>query len=329
MRQYAGFGSAEATNQRFKFLLDAGQTGLSCAFDLPDPDGLRLRPPAGRGRGGQGRRGHRLAGRHAPPDGRPADGQGHDVHDDQRHRRHPAAALPTGGRGAGCAGRQDPRHHPERHPEGVRRPGHLHLPAAALHAPHRGHLRLLRRATSPTGTPSPSRATTSARRVRRRCRRSPSPWPTASPTSRRPSRPGMDVDAFAPRLSFFWNAHNNLFEEVAKYRAARRMWARIMTERFGAKDERSKMLRFHTQTGGIDPHRAAAGEQHRAGHRSRAWPPRWAGPRACTPTASTRRSACPRPGRPRSPCAPSRSWGSSRGWPTPSTRWPGRTSWRR
>src|SRR5580704_1015682 len=61
---------------------------------------------------------------------------------------------------------------------------------------------------------------------------------------------GLDVDAFAPRLSFFWNAHNNLFEEVAKYRAARRMWARIMTERFGASDERSKMLRFHTQTGG-------------------------------------------------------------------------------
>jgi len=61
---------------------------------------------------------------------------------------------------------------------------------------------------------------------------------------------GQDVDAFAPRLSFFWNAHNNLFEEIAKFRAARRMWARIMTERFGAKDERSKTLRFHTQTGG-------------------------------------------------------------------------------
>jgi methylmalonyl-CoA mutase, N-terminal domain len=61
---------------------------------------------------------------------------------------------------------------------------------------------------------------------------------------------GLDVDEFAPRLSFFWNAHNNFFEEVAKYRAARRMWARIMTERFGAKDERSKLLRFHTQTGG-------------------------------------------------------------------------------
>src|SRR5665811_2266112 len=52
------------------------------------------------------------------------------------------------------------------------------------------------------------------------------------------------------RLSFFWNAHNNLFEEVAKYRAARRMWARIMTERFGARDEKSTLLRFHTQTGG-------------------------------------------------------------------------------
>jgi methylmalonyl-CoA mutase N-terminal domain/subunit len=61
---------------------------------------------------------------------------------------------------------------------------------------------------------------------------------------------GLDVDAFAPRLSFFWNAHNNLFEEVAKYRASRRMWARLMTERFGAKDEKSTLLRFHTQTGG-------------------------------------------------------------------------------
>ena len=61
---------------------------------------------------------------------------------------------------------------------------------------------------------------------------------------------GLSVDEFAPRLSFFWNGHNNFFEEVAKFRAARRMWGRIMTERFGAKDEKSKLLRFHTQTGG-------------------------------------------------------------------------------
>jgi methylmalonyl-CoA mutase N-terminal domain/subunit len=61
---------------------------------------------------------------------------------------------------------------------------------------------------------------------------------------------GLDVDEFAPRLSFFWNGHNHFFEEVAKFRASRRMWHRIMTERFGAKDPRSAMLRFHTQTGG-------------------------------------------------------------------------------
>src|SRR5215211_3036529 len=61
---------------------------------------------------------------------------------------------------------------------------------------------------------------------------------------------GLAVDEFAPRLSFFFNAHNDLFQEVAKYRAARRMWARIMKERFGATDERSLKLRFHTQTAG-------------------------------------------------------------------------------
>jgi methylmalonyl-CoA mutase N-terminal domain/subunit len=61
---------------------------------------------------------------------------------------------------------------------------------------------------------------------------------------------GLEVDHFAPRLSFFFNAHNDLFQEVAKYRAARRMWAKIMRDRFGATDERSLKLRFHTQTAG-------------------------------------------------------------------------------
>ena len=61
---------------------------------------------------------------------------------------------------------------------------------------------------------------------------------------------GLDVDKFAPRLSFFFNAHNNFLEEVAKFRAARRMWARIMKDRFSAKNPRSLMLRFHTQTAG-------------------------------------------------------------------------------
>lgn len=63
-------------------------------------------------------------------------------------------------------------------------------------------------------------------------------------------RSGLKIDDFAPRLSFFFNAHNQLLEEVAKFRAARRMWAHIMKDRFGAKDPRSMMLRFHTQTAG-------------------------------------------------------------------------------
>jgi methylmalonyl-CoA mutase N-terminal domain/subunit len=62
---------------------------------------------------------------------------------------------------------------------------------------------------------------------------------------------GLEVDDFAPRLAFFFNGHNNVFQEVAKFRAARTMWAQIMRDRFGAQDERSLRLRFHTQTGGV------------------------------------------------------------------------------
>jgi methylmalonyl-CoA mutase N-terminal domain/subunit len=64
-------------------------------------------------------------------------------------------------------------------------------------------------------------------------------------------RAGLEVDTFAPRLAFFFDSHNNLLEEVAKFRAARRMWAKIMRERFDAQDPRSLMLRFHTQTAGV------------------------------------------------------------------------------
>jgi methylmalonyl-CoA mutase N-terminal domain/subunit len=62
---------------------------------------------------------------------------------------------------------------------------------------------------------------------------------------------GLDVDEFVPRISFFFNAHNDFFEEIAKYRAARRIWARVMRERFGARDPRTMQLRFHTQTAGV------------------------------------------------------------------------------
>src|SRR5260370_2402436 len=62
---------------------------------------------------------------------------------------------------------------------------------------------------------------------------------------------GLDVDEFAPRLSFFWDVHNDLFEEVAKFRAARRIWARLLRDRFGAKNPRSWILRTHAQTAGV------------------------------------------------------------------------------
>jgi methylmalonyl-CoA mutase N-terminal domain/subunit len=62
---------------------------------------------------------------------------------------------------------------------------------------------------------------------------------------------GLDVDSFAPRLSFFWDIHNDFFEEIAKLRAARRIWARHMKDRYGAKDPRSLMMRFHSQTAGV------------------------------------------------------------------------------
>ena len=84
------------------------------------------------------------------------------------------------------------------------------------------------------GTRSRSPATTSARPARTRPRSSPSRSPTASPTSSAAVERGLDVDDFAPRLCFFFNAHLDFFEEIAKYRAARRIWARELRDRFGA-----------------------------------------------------------------------------------------------
>ena len=71
-----------------------------------------------------------------------------------------------------------------------------------------------------------------------------------SRTSRRRAQAGLDVDSFGQRLSFFFNAHNDFCEEIAKFRAARRLWARIMRDRFGATNPRAQQLRFHTQTAG-------------------------------------------------------------------------------
>ncbi len=107
------------TNQRFKFLLEHGQTGLSTAFDFPDVDGLRLRPSALGGRGREDRRRHLVAGRHGDAVRRHPARSGLDVDDDQRPGGHPLLLLRRRGGKAGRARRPDHGDGPERHPQGV------------------------------------------------------------------------------------------------------------------------------------------------------------------------------------------------------------------
>ena len=137
---------------------------------------------------------------------------------------------------------------------------------------------------------------------------------------------GLDVDKFAPRLSFFFNAHNNFLEEVAKFRAARRMWAGIMREHFKAKNPALVDAALPYSDRGLDADRAAAGKQYRPHRAAGAGRGARAAPSRCTPIPTTRRSPCP-PSRPRaSRCAPSKSWLTSPASRRPSTRWPVRTT---
>ena len=147
------------------------------------PPRLRLRPPAGDRRRRHGRRGHRLDPRHAHPVRRHPARPDERVDDDERRRAARAGALRRRGRGAGRGARAAHRDHPERHPQGVHGPQHLHLPARALDADHRRHLRLHQRRRCRSSTPSRSPATTCRRPGRRRTSSSPTRWPTAWSTS--------------------------------------------------------------------------------------------------------------------------------------------------
>ena len=249
MRQYAGFGTAEATNERFKFLLAAGQTGLSCAFDLPtqmgyDSDHARSEGEVGKvGVAIDSIEDMRLLLADLPLDkvstsmtinataaillllyelvaeenGVPADKLGGTVQNDILK-------------------------------EYVARGTYIYPP--------RPSMRIITDLFAYCRERLPSWNTISISGYHIREAGSTAVQEIAFTLANGIAyvdaavKAGLAVDEFAPRLSFFWNAHNNLFEEVAKFRAARRMWGRIMTERFGAKDERSKLLRFHTQTGG-------------------------------------------------------------------------------
>jgi methylmalonyl-CoA mutase N-terminal domain/subunit len=249
MRQYAGFGSAESTNLRFKFLLDAGQTGLSCAFDLPTQMGYDS--DAVRAEGEVGKVGVAI--------------------DSLADMRLLMADLPmdkvTTSMTINATGAillllyqlvAEEQGVPGEKIRGTIQNDILkeYIARGTYIYPPRPSMRLIVDTFAYCAEHLPSWNTISISGYHIREAGSTAVQEIAFTLANGIAyveaavAAGMDVDAFAPRLSFFWNAHNNLFEEIAKYRAARRMWARIMTDRFGAKDERSKMLRFHTQTGG-------------------------------------------------------------------------------
>ena len=249
MRQYAGFGSAADTNQRFKFLLEAGQTGLSCAFDLPTQMGYDSDNPRAQGEVGKV-------------------GVAIDSLDDMRTLLAdlPLDKVTTSMTINSTAAILLLMYELVAEERGV--------PSTAISGTIQNDLlkEYIARGTY-VYPPQPSmRIITN---IFEYCAKNVPKWNTISISGyhireagstavqelaftlanaiayvQAAVDAGLDVDDFAPRLSFFWNGHNNFFEEVAKFRASRRMWYRIMTDHFGAKKEASKLMRFHTQTGG-------------------------------------------------------------------------------
>jgi methylmalonyl-CoA mutase N-terminal domain/subunit len=249
MRQYAGFGTAEATNERFKFLLGVGQTGLSCAFDLPTQMGYDADHP--RAEGEVGKVGVSIS--------------------SLEDMRLLLAGLPLGEVTTSMTINATAStlllfYHLVAEEQGVN--AHQlrgtvqndilkeYVARGTYIYPPRQSMRLVVDTFSYCAKEMPNWNTISISGYHIREAGSTAVQEIAFTLANGIAyvdaalAAGLELDDFAPRLSFFFNAHNNLFEEVAKYRAARRLWAGIMRDRFGAKDPKSMMLRFHTQTGG-------------------------------------------------------------------------------
>jgi methylmalonyl-CoA mutase N-terminal domain/subunit len=250
MRQYAGFGTAEATNERFKFLLAAGQTGLSCAFDLPTQMGYDSDHP--RATGEVGRVGVAI-----------------DTIDDMRRlfQDIPLDKVTTSMTINSTAAILLLLYELVAEEQGVAASDigggtvqndllKEYIARGTYIYPPRPSMRLITDIFAYCQERIPRWNTISISGYHIREAGSTAVQEIAFTLANAIAYvqaaidAGLDVDDFAPRLSFFWNGHNNVFEEVAKFRAARRMWHRIMSERFGAKKAASKLLRFHTQTGG-------------------------------------------------------------------------------
>ncbi len=249
MRQYAGFGTAEATNERFKFLLQAGQTGLSCAFDLPtqmgyDADHVRAEGEVGK----VGVAISSLEDMRLLLAGLPLN----EVTTSMTINSTASTLLlfyQLVAEEHGIAGDQL---------RGTIQNDILkeYVARGTYIYPPRPSMRLVVDTFAYCEKEIPNWNTISISGYHIREAGSTAVQEIAFTLANGIAyveaalEAGLVLDEFAPQLSFFFNAHNDLFEEVAKYRAARRLWASIMRDRFGAKNPKSMMLRFHTQTGG-------------------------------------------------------------------------------
>ena len=250
MRQFAGFGTAEQSNARYKYLLKHGQTGLSVAFDFPTLLGYDSDHP--RARGEVGRLGvavDTLADMEILFDGIPLDKVSTSMTINA-----PAAVI-----WAMYIAVAEKQGVPSEVLNGTIQNDILkeYIAQKTFIFPPAPSMRLITDTFAFGAARVPKWNTISISGYHIREAGATAAQELAFTLAdgfeyvRAGIAAGLDVDVFAPRLSFFFNAHSDFFEEIAKYRAARRIWARGMRERFGAKDPRSWMLRFHTQTAGV------------------------------------------------------------------------------
>lgn len=249
MRQYAGFGTAEQTNARFRYLLEQGQMGLSVAFDLPTQIGYDADHPMARGE--VGKVGVSISSRQDMEtlfNGIPLDKVSTSMTINAPASVLLAMYLVVAETQGVSWDKVSGTIQNDILKEYVARGTYIFPPKPSM--------RLITDVFEFCSREVPQWNTISISGYHIREAGSTAVQEVAFTLANAIAyvqaaiAKGLDVDAFAPRLSFFFNAHNDFFEEIAKFRAARRMWAKIMRERFGAKNPRSWQLRFHTQTAG-------------------------------------------------------------------------------
>ena len=250
MRQYAGFSTPEDSNARYRFLLSQGQTGLSVAFDLPTQTGYDADHELALAEIGKvGVPISSLADMEALLDGLPLGEITTSMTINSTAPMLLAFYLAVARKQGVPFDRVRGTTQNDVLKEYIARGTYIFPPGASL--------RLATDMFSFCSTETPLWNTISISGYHMREAGATAPQELAFTLANGVAYvqaaidAGLGVDEFAGRLSFFFAAHNNLFEEAAKFRAARRMWARIMRDRFGAKDPRSWMLRFHTQTAGV------------------------------------------------------------------------------